>query len=321
MKSNTALFLTIAVLSLFLAGCGTNSIPDGTVVSIIYSADVRGKLEGCGCQNSGGGVARRSAEILKAREEDPSVVYCDAGNFLSGSPDVDKSQGKILVDVYNYLKTEAVNVSERELAFGMDAFRNLKKDSKFDYVTANLRYKGGMVSEPFVVKKVKEARVAFIGLCGTKNLMRGDSTLLPADITVEDPIAEARKAVVALEKKADLIVVLSTCGDEMDSLIALAVPNVDLIVGGRTFRPNVTAPWILGKTRIVRTQRDGRSMGRVDFVFGPEAKIKTYNYTDVNSTPSGPVDDKMLALVKKYLPNYTDVPPAPTGVASASDTK
>ncbi|HEY3294595.1 MAG TPA: hypothetical protein VGL38_04105 [bacterium] len=321
MKSTTALILFAATLALFLAGCGAKDIPDGTVVSIIYSSDVRGKLEGCGCQNSGGGVARRSGEVVKAQEEDPSVVFCDAGNFMSGTPEVDKSKGAVAVEVYNQMKANVVNVSERELAFGMDAFNAAKKDAKFDFVSANLRHKGAMVAQPFTVKKVKEARVAFIGLCGSKDLMRYDSLTLPAEVSVEDPVAETRRAIVSLEKKADLIVVLSTCGDAMDSLLALNVPGIDLIIGGRTFRPNVTAPWVLGKTRVVRTPRDGRSMGRMDMVFGPDAKIKTYSATALNTTVSGPVDAKMVALVKKYIPNYSDAPAEQVSNAGTSAAK
>jgi 2',3'-cyclic-nucleotide 2'-phosphodiesterase (5'-nucleotidase family) len=321
MKNIWVLSLTITALSLMLAGCGGSSIPDGTVVSIIYSADTHGKLEGCGCQDGGGGVARRSGEILKARSEDETVVYCDAGNFMSGTPEVDKTQGKLAVEVYNQMKADVVNISERELAFGMDAFRAAKKDSKFDYVSANLRDNGAMLAQPFVIKKVKEARVAFIGLCGTRDVMRTDSSRLPAGITVEDPIVEARKSIVAIADKADLIVLLSTCGDETDSLIAHTLPNIDLIIGGRSFRPNPDAPWVMGKTRILRPQRDGRSIGRMDLVFGPQKTIKTYSPSVVNTQPGGPVDDKMLALVKQYIPNYADNPSGEVREASNSAAK
>jgi len=317
MKNIWVIVLTLFALALMVAGCGGSSVPDGTVVSIIYSADTHGKLEGCGCQSGGGGVARRSAAILGARSEDETVVYCDAGNFMSGTPDVDKTRGKLAIDVYNQLKPDVVNISERELAFGMDAFRDARKNSKFEYVSANLRDNGAMLAQPFIIKKVKEARVAFIGLCGTKSVMRTDSSRLPAGITIEDPVVEARKSIVAIADKADLIVVLSTCGDETDSLIAKTLPNIDVIIGGRSFRPNADAPWVMGKTRIVRPQRDGRSMGRIDLVFGPQKTIKTYSPAAVVASPNGQADEKMLALIKQTIPDYSDNPP---DVSNASTT-
>ncbi|MDD5087553.1 MAG: hypothetical protein PHI18_01975, partial [bacterium] len=86
-----------------LTGCSSQEVPEGTLVSVLYSNDVRGKLEGCGCRHNGGGITRRSAELAAARADDPSVVYCDAGNFMSGTPEVDSTQGLLMVDVYNHL--------------------------------------------------------------------------------------------------------------------------------------------------------------------------------------------------------------------------
>jgi 5'-nucleotidase / UDP-sugar diphosphatase len=246
--------------------------------------------------------------LARAREEDPSVVYCDAGNFLTGTPEVDASQGKISVAVYNYLKPTVVNVSERELASGIEAFRAARKDGKFDFVSANLVVSGSTITQPFVIKPVKEAKVAFIGVCGTREVMRYDSSKLPQGVEIKDPLTTVRSAMNAVQGKADLIVLLSTCGDAMDSTIARNVPGIDLIVGGRSYRPNESAPWVLDKTRLVRTEHDGRSMGRMDMVFGADRKIKTFSATRIGLDAGGPSDEKMLALVRQFIPKFVDNP-------------
>jgi len=58
----TTLVLSLAALGVIMGGCGSGSVPDGTVVSVLYTSDVRGKLEGCGCRQAGGAIIRRSAE-------------------------------------------------------------------------------------------------------------------------------------------------------------------------------------------------------------------------------------------------------------------
>ncbi|MFZ5433193.1 MAG: hypothetical protein ACOZB3_05395 [Calditrichota bacterium] len=289
-------------------GCGSKEIPDGTLVTILYSNDVRGKLEGCGCRHNGGGITRRSAEIAQARETDPTVVYCDAGNFLTGTAEVDSTKGLLSVDVYNHLKATVANVSERELAFGMDAFNEARKHADFAFVSANLRYKGSSIADPYVVRNVKEAKVGFIGLCGTKEVMRYDSLKLPEGISVENPLAAARREVAALKGKAHLIIVLSTCGDKMDSLIAQQVPGITAIVGGRTYRPNATEPWTIGPTRVLRTMRDGRTLGRLDLVFGGADTLKTYRATEISMEASGRSDPEMLALIRGHIPSFIDNP-------------
>ncbi|MBU1983350.1 hypothetical protein KJ815_02960 [bacterium] len=260
--------MIILIVAAAWIGCGAKDVPEGTVVTVLYTNDVRGKLEGCGCRHNGGGITKRSAEVAAARSEDPSVVYCDAGNFLTGTPEVDSTKGFLSIEVYNHLRATVVNVSERELAFGTDAFKEAKRRADFAFVSANLRHRGGAIADPYVIRRVKEARVAFVGLCGTKNIMRYDSLKLPEEVTIEEPLVAARRVVSELEGKAHLIVVLSTCGDAMDSALARAIPQINLIVGGRSFRNNADAPWDVGGTRIVRTMRDGRTIGRMDMVFG-----------------------------------------------------
>jgi 5'-nucleotidase len=301
-----------------LLGCSKQELTDGTVVSVLFTSDVRGKIEGCGCKHSGGGITKRSSKIKTARTEDPTVVYCDAGNWLSGTTEADQSKGMLAVDAYNELATSVVNVSERELALGMDVYRKAKHDAKFDFVSANLRAGGSAVADPYVVKRVKEARVGFIGLCGTRDVMRFDSLKLPADATIEDPVTAARRSVAALIGKTDLIVILSTCGDAVDSAIAMALPDVSLIIGGRSFRENTDAPWVIGSTRIVRSARDGRSMGRMDMVFGPDRKIKMYNPTTIAMEISDPGDERMLSLVRRYIPSFVDNPTDGVRIAAGS---
>lgn len=297
----------IAALLLF-SGCGSHEIPEGTVVTVLYTGDVRGKIEGCGCKHSGGGITRRSAAIRAARDVDPSVVYCDPGNFLSGTPAVDSTQGEISIAAYNHMKATVANVSERELAFGMDAFKRVKKDADFAMISANLKHNGGAVADPYFIKRVKEARVAFLGLCGTKDVMRFDSLNLPAGVTIEDPIAAAGKYILTLKDKSDILVVLSTCGDAVDSALAKRYPDIDLIIGGRSYRYNAAEPWIIDKTRIVRAQRDGRSLGRLDFAFGPANTLKTYLPSLVSLETNSPADGEMLAVIREYVPSYVDNP-------------
>ena len=308
-------------LAITLTGCGKSALDEGTVVSIIYSSDTRGKLEGCGCKKNGGGITKRAAKLEAAREEDNTVLYLDAGNILSGTSEVDNSKGEIITAVYNQLGATAVNVSERELNFGFDEFQAAKKNSKFDYVSANLRYKGGDVANAYVVKKVKGAKVAIVGLCGTRNVMRYDSLKLTEDVTIEDPVTVARRIIPGLEGSADVIVVLSTCGDEVDSTLAQDLQMIDLIIGGRSYRPNSDTPWVMGNTRIVRTNRDGRTMGRMDLVFGPERQIKTFSPKTINMETSDPSSGEMLALVRKYIPSFVDSPAEGVRITTASENK
>lgn len=305
-------------LVLVLSGCETR-VAEGTIITLLYSSETRGKIEGCGCKKNGGGITKRAAKVIEARSADSDVLYCDSGNFLSGTPEVDNSQGALAIDVHNYLGTNVVNVSERELALGMDNFRAALKSAKFRFVSANVRASGSLIADEYVIEKVKGARVAWVGLCGTKEIMRIDSTKLPAAVSVDDPISAARRVLPELRKESDLIFVLSTCGDRVDSLLAAEFPFVDAIVGGRSFRANEDSPWIIGETRIVRAQRDGRSLGRLDFVFGKEGQLAQVQARRINMETTDPTDEGMLALVREKIPGFVDNPQEGVRIRSTSE--
>ena len=309
----------ISLLLLFALGCGTSDIPEGTLISILYSSDTRGKIEGCGCKHNGGGITKRSAKIKDARKEDETVLYCDAGNFMTGTDAVDATKGKVTVDAYNLMKTNVVNLCERELNAGIEAFKEAKKNAKFDFVSANVKYNGSSLTDAYVIKKVKEARVAFLGLCGTKEIMRIDSAKLPEGITVDDPIEAAKKVMPLLVGKVEILVILSTCGDAMDSLLAAQFPTTDLIIGGRSYRPNADVPWSVGRTRIVRTQRDGKELGRMDMVFGADRHIKTFSPKVISMELSDPTDNEMLSLIQRYVPSFKDSPQEGVRIADAKE--
>lgn len=305
MKQAWIIFLALA--SAGLAGCGAK-VAEGTIVTVLYSSETRGKIEGCGCKKNGGGITKRSAKIQTVRETDAKALYCDAGNFLSGTPEIDNSNGAISVAAHNYMGTNVVNVSERELALGLEVFQDATKAATFKFVSANLRSKGSLIADEYVIENVKGARVAYVGMCGSKDVMRIDSTKLPTGVTVDDPLTTARRILPDLKLKADLILLLSTCGDQTDSMIAKEFPYVNAVIGGRSFRANEDTPWLIGDTRVVRAQRDGRTIGRLDFVFGKDATVVKIEASKINMETNDPSDEGMLALIREKIPGFVDNP-------------
>ncbi|MBK8130193.1 MAG: bifunctional metallophosphatase/5'-nucleotidase [bacterium] len=304
---NLALVLFLVLGAVLSSGCGAK-VAEGTIVTVLYSSETRGKIEGCGCKKNGGGITKRAAKVREARTADASVVYCDAGNFLTGTPEVDNTHGELSVAAHNHMGTNVVNVSERELALGMDAFTAARKTADFKFVSSNVRSSGSLVADEYTIENVKGARVAYVGLCGSKETMRIDSTKLPAGVTVDDPLTTARRVLPDLHDKADLILVLSTCGDQTDSIIAKEFPFVNAVIGGRSFRANEDAPWLIGETRVVRAQRDGRTLGRLDFVFGKDAVVTKVEAKRINMETTDPSDDGMLALIREKIPAFVDNP-------------
>ncbi len=83
---------------------------------------------------------------------------------------------------------------------------------------------------------------------------------------------------------------------------------MDAVIGGRSFRANEDAPWVIGETRVVRAQRDGRTIGRLDFEFGKGAAISKVAATRINMETTDPSDETMLSVIREHVPNFVDNP-------------
>lgn len=300
--------ITALLLAATLGGCGKPEISEGTRITLVYSNDSHGKLEGCGCKHDGGGILKRAHRIKTLREKDPTALYCDAGNFLFGSPEADTTEGKVSVAVHNALGTSVVNISEEDLERGLDIFEERRRDAKFDFVSANIRASGKPVAPPYVMKRTKGLDIAFVGLCAPLSVMRRDSSKLPAGVGVRDPMVTARQVIPRLSKKADLLVVLSTCGDALDSALAQTFTMIDVIIGGRTYRSNAAEPWKVGNATIVRAKRKGRSLGRLEFEFTHDRQIKSCTAFEEAMEVGASSDEAMLSVVRKFLPDFVDSP-------------
>lgn len=303
--SKLNLAVALLLVALFI-GCGKPEISEGTRITIVYSNDTHGKLEGCGCKHNSGGILKRAHRVKAIRENDSQMLYCDVGNFLFGSPEAEATQGKAQIAVLNELQASVVNISEEDLEKGLDIFNQRKNEAHFDFVSANIEANGKSLTSPYVVKKIKGLGVAFVGLCAPKTVMKSDSIKLPSGVHVRNPLTEAKNVIPRLGKKADLLIVLSSCGDALDSALAKNFPMIDLIIGSRTFRSNADNPWKIGSTSIVRAERDGRSLGRVEFEFSLDRQIKSVISFEETLDMDTPSDKAMLAVVQKYLPDFVD---------------
>lgn len=306
------IFTSLSLIALFmiviLTGCGKPEITEGTTITLVYSNDSHGKLEGCGCKHNGGGILKRSHRIKSLREKAPSLIYCDAGNFLFGSPEADTTQGKAQIAVFNELGTSVVNISEEELEKGLDIFEERRREANFDFVSANITANGKLLAPPYVMKRIKGLDIAFVGLCAPPSVMRRDTSKLPPGVQVQNPMVAARQVIPRLSKKADLLVVLSTCGDALDSALAKTFTMIDVIIGGRSFRSNADSPWEVGNASILRARRKGRTLGRLEIEFTYDRQIKSIMPFEETMETDAPSDEAMLALVRKYLPNFVDSP-------------
>lgn len=257
-----------------------------------------------------GGVARRATKINEVHAEvDGVVLTLDAGNSLFGQTVARDSEGVVIVDAMNAMRYDAMGVGGVDLAQGVETLLARAADADFAIVSCNLAdpATGELLLPPYTVIERDGLRVGIIGVSDIRAFGAPDASAL---VTVLEPVGSVRRHMPEVQAQSDLIVVLSTLGLESDEALAAAVPEVDLIVGGRT-RKILQPPVVVGDTVIVQMGYDGQRLGRLDALLDTEGLLREPEVTILSLGPMVPDDAGLAALVSAYKERFPP-PPVPS---------
>jgi len=251
------------------SGTALGGCVDGQGLTLLHFNDFHGQLEPYSdgpAESRVGGIARLATAVGQVRAEagDRPVLLLFGGDLLQGTLTSSLFLGIPDVALLERLGVEAAVMGNHELDYGQDVFRRLAGLARFPFLSANVQSDPEPlpVRPSVILAKPGGLRVAVLGLT-TPQLTTATHPRNVSGLSVEEPVAAARRAVPGLAAGADLVVVLSHMGIVDDRRLAREVPHVDVIVGGHNH--NVYAePVLEGGVAILQAGERGRWLGRLD---------------------------------------------------------
>jgi hypothetical protein len=248
----------------------------GRVIALVYTSNVQGEYERCGCPvHPLGGLARRAAEVDEIRAESDGVISVDAGDlFLPAetakaparppAPSEVERRARLLAAAYARLGVTAFSPGERDLALGAPLLRRVLSEAEVPAVSANLEEPGGRPL--FDADRIVEVAGVRVGIFGVTALSPPDEAKTKAwGVVVRDPVEAAKREVAALRARgARIVVALVHVGGTPDSKRLLAaVPGIDWAVLGHSGM-NLEDPEPVGGARMLEAMSMGKHLGRLD---------------------------------------------------------
>ena len=181
-----------------------------------------------------------SSMIKEIRMKNKNVILLSAGDIFSGNPIVDKysEKGFPMIDIMNMLPFTLSTLGNHEFDFGGKILAKRLSELKHKVIVANIvKYPEYFPKlSPYEVIKLDGVKIAILGL--TQVSLNGYPDTHPdavKDFEFEDGIITAKKYLAKL-KKYPVKIVLSHMGYEKDSLLALACPEINVIIGGHSHK-------------------------------------------------------------------------------------
>jgi 5'-nucleotidase / UDP-sugar diphosphatase len=278
---------------------------EGQGLALLHFNDFHGQLEPYPdpqTQAEVGGIARLAAAVAAVRAEDPArpVVLLFAGDLLQGTVTSSLFLGIPDLALFERMGVDAAVMGNHELDYGQEVFRHLAGLSAFPWLTANVEtHPDPLPVKPAVIlAKPGGPKVAVLGLT-TPELTTATHPRNIYGVSVEEPIAAARRLVPGLEAEADLVVVLSHMGIADDRRLAAEVPQVDVIVGGHNHNLYVE-PVMVGDVAILQAGERGHWLGRMDLACRDGHLVRT-GYRILTMDTAVPQDPVVAAEVARVV--------------------
>ncbi|HMV55089.1 MAG TPA: thiosulfohydrolase SoxB [Rhodocyclaceae bacterium] len=257
-----------------------------------------------------GGFAHLATLVKKLRSGRPGALLLDGGDTWQGSATALWTRGQDMVDACKLLGVDMMS-AHWEFTYGAERVRQLVDNElagKIEFLAQNVKTSdfGDPVFKPYAMRELNGVRIAVIGQAFPYTPIANPRHLIP-DWTFGIQDDEMQKVVTrARAEGAQVVVVLSHNGMDVDLKMASRVSGIDAILGGHT-HDGVPAPSIVrnpgGQTLVMNSGCNGKFLSVLDFDVR-DGKVRDYRYRLL------PVFSNLLAA-DKDMAAYIDKVRAP----------
>ena len=260
-----------------------------------------------------GGFAHMATLVKQLKASRPHALLLDGGDTWQGSATSLWTNGQDMVDACKLLGVNMMT-SHWEHTFGAKRVQEIvEKDLKgnMEFLAQNIKTTDfeDMVFKPYAMREMNGVQVAVIGQAFPYTPIANPRYMVP-DWTFGIQDEHMQKMVDEVRGKgAQVVVVLSHNGMDVDIKMASRVRGIDAILGGHT-HDGMPAPTIVknggGQTLVTNAGSNSKFLGVLDFdVRGGKVQDFRYKLLPVFSNLL-PADAGMQAFIDKVRAPYKD---------------
>ncbi|MBN9331787.1 MAG: thiosulfohydrolase SoxB [Comamonas sp. SCN 67-35] len=258
-----------------------------------------------------GGFAHLATLVKRLRASRPGSLLLDGGDTWQGSATSLWTKGQDMVDACKLLGVD-IMTGHWEFTYGMERVKEIiEKDlaGKTEFLAQNVKTAdfGDPVFKPYVIRPINGVPVAIIGQAFPYTPIANPRYFVSEwefgiqDEHLQEMVDEARG------KGAQLVVVLSHNGMDVDLKMASRVTGIDAILGGHT-HDGMPVPTLVknksGQTIVTNAGSNGKFLGVIDFEV-KNGKLADFRYKLLPIFAHMlPADKEMDALITKLRAPY-----------------
>ena len=254
-----------------------------------------------------GGLDRVATIVKRVRSERPDkTLFLDGGDTWQGSYTANATAGADMVEVMHALGVDAMT-AHWEFTYGTDRVKEIVEQLQFPLLAGNI-FDDEWMEPAFKAYEIFErggVKIAVIGQAFPYTPIANPRWMIPNwsfGIREEEVV---KNVAAARAEGAELVVLLSHNGFDVDRKLASRVEGIDVLLSGHT-HDALPEPVMVGKTMIIASGSNGKFVSRLDLkVTGGEMRGYRYRLIPVFSDVITP-DAEVAALIDRLRAPYED---------------
>ncbi len=264
-----------------------------TKVTILHTNDTHAHLIPFDDPSHGkdcGGIVRRAGlmELIKREGNNPLIL--DSGDIFQGTTFFTLFKGEASYRTAKAIGLDATTMGNHELDLGIEHLLAMLDKTQLKLLACNVAWPDGkkLVFQPYSVFVRNGIKIGVIGRVGHDNW--GDCNIKVTNkMKLLDDTETVRETAKRIRPYIDLLVVISHSEIENDKKLAASIAELDIVIGGHT-HSKIMKPILikhnekagnydngLGGTLFTEGYEWGHYLGRVDFIFDDNKKIKSWD--------------------------------------------
>lgn len=266
-------------------------------LKLVFSHNINGETHPCGCRKFPlGGLPQVAGYLGDTRSSSP-VIYVDTGDMLFPSPNVPETMrssieftAKKLVEAQNKLGLAYFVPGDQDFALGADYLAKLSKESKFEFLIANLNKDSKIKAKDHALIESNGVKIVLIGAIDPQLVSsEGREELTPFWGAIEKTLKKIEKDPKA---KGAKIVLLTHAGLEVDRKLAKKYSSIDWIIGSHS-QSFLRFPDEEGNAKIVQGLSRNHYLGEITFPFNAKKKA-SYKLVPMDETMDKKIENNFM---------------------------
>lgn len=258
-------------------------------LTLIYSGNMDGELEPCGCSDQGnfGGIKRRVTILDALRKENPALIAISAGGLLSSDGPGDHLKSKYILKGFQALNYDAIGLQWRDLVYGM---KFISKDA-LPWVASN--WADAAIPPYRQVERIVDGKNITLRLFTWLDPDRSPMRQMAGQHSLVHEDVKKLSAALHQAKKAGVLTVLTTTQplDRVQSLLPLE--QIDILLVKAAYEI-FGEPKIVGRTLVLQPGSRGMRIARLDLSLNSAGGIGRWTH-QVVPMPESVADSPRMA--------------------------